>query len=275
MALRFSHRLGWTILSVATLAVLIMNLSSLERQFIYFPTARLAAAPDQFGLQAEELWLHTEDGVRLQGWWLRGAGERVLVWYHGNAGNISHRLENARRFIDWFGVDIVLVDYRGYGRSEGVPSEAGLYADGRAMYDVAASRGIPPERIILFGRSLGAAVALDVALNRACAGVVLETPFLSIPSLARLHYPLIPAFLVRTRFDSERKIAQLRVPKLIVQAERDAIVPPHHARRMFELAPEPKWFYSLPRAAHNDLYESTNPEYVSAWRTFLAAATAL
>jgi uncharacterized protein len=263
-------RLVWTILAVVALGVLAMNLSWIEGRFIYFPTSRLAAAPQDYGLAAEELSLQTEDGVRLHGWWLHGEGQRVLVWYHGNAGNISHRLQNARRFVDWFGLDIVLVDYRGYGRSEGVPNEAGLYADGRAMYDVAADRGFTPDRIVLFGRSLGSAVALDVALGRESAGVVLETPFLSVPALARVHYPFLPPSLVRTRFDNEQKIAHLHTPKLIVEAERDTIVPPSQVRRLFDLAPEPKHLFSLPGAAHNDIYATADPGYVAAWRSFLA-----
>ncbi|MBI3973927.1 MAG: alpha/beta hydrolase [Chloroflexi bacterium] len=251
--------------------IVLVGLMWMESRLIYFPAAHHVALPEHYGLKAEELWLRADDGVRLHGWYIRGIGERALVWFHGNAGNVSHRLENAKRLVDWFGLDIVLVDYRGYGRSEGVPSEAGLYADGRAMYQAARDRGFAPERIVLLGRSLGAAVALEVALDHACAGVVLETPFLSVPALARVHYPIVPTFLVRTQFDSGRKIARLRVPKLIVQAERDEIVPIAHSERLFDLAPEPKRFYVLPGATHNAIYDMSDPGYVAAWRSFLAS----
>lgn len=263
------------LLALVVPGTLLLPIMGIESHFIYFPVARHVALPPQVGLQADELWLRTEDGVRLHGWWLRGTGQRALVWFHGNAGNVSHRLENARRFVDWFGMDIVLVDYRGYGRSEGTPSEAGLYADGRAMYQAALDRGFLPEQIVLFGRSLGGAVALDVALERACSGVVLETPFLSVTALARTHYPFVPPFLIRTRFDNERKIGRLQVPKLLVQAERDEIVPLPHVERLFTLAPQPKRFYLLRGASHNDLYQSTDEGYVDAWRSFLGGLPGL
>ncbi len=258
--------------ALAALGAVVLVLALMEARFIYFPSRRLVAGPEQYGLRSDELWLTADDGVRLHGWWLHGQGQRVLIWFHGNAGNISHRLENARRFIDWFGVDVLLVDYRGYGRSEGSPGEAGLYADARAMYDAAAGRGFRPEQIVLLGRSLGTAVAADLAIKRPCAGAVLETPFLSVPALARVHYPFVPAFLIRTRFDTASKIGRLAVPKLIVQAERDEIMPPEHARRLFELAPEPKWFYVLRGAHHNDIYQTVDPGYVAAWRSFLEEA---
>jgi fermentation-respiration switch protein FrsA (DUF1100 family) len=262
------HAAGLALLAcVALLAGLIL----MEARFIYFPQKALVAHPAAFGLKADDLWLRTGDGVRLHGWWIYGAGERVLVWYHGNAGNISHRLENARLLVERLGLDVVLVDYRGYGRSEGAPSEPGLYQDGRTMYQAVAGRGFRPEQIVLFGRSLGAAVAVDVALDRPCGAVILETPFLSVPALARRFYPFIPGFLIRTRFDSERKIARLTAPKLILHAERDEVVPLAHTQRLFALAAPPKRFHLIPGASHNDTYVVGGDEYVEVWRRFLAA----
>ncbi|MGH2350211.1 MAG: alpha/beta hydrolase, partial [Chloroflexota bacterium] len=255
---------------VALLAVMV----AFEGRFIYFPQATLVAGPEAYGLAHTELWLQAPDGVRLHGWWLHGRGERMLVWYHGNAGNVSHRLENASRFVDRFGLDIVLVDYRGYGRSEGTPSESGLYADGRAMYQVAVDHGFRPEQIVLFGRSLGAAVAVDVALDHPARALVLEMPFLSVPAMARAHYPFVPAFLIRSRFDSEAKIGRLAMPKLIIQAERDEIVPPGHARRLLDVAAPPKRLYVLPGAFHNDVYRTTSADYFDTWRRFLASLPA-
>lgn len=250
----------------------------LEDRFLYFPLRRLDALPAEYGLRSEELSPIASDGVRLHGWWIHGGGDRVLLLFHGNAGNVSHRLDRAKLFVEKLGVDLFLVDYRGYGRSAGRPSEAGLYRDGLAIYDAALERGFPAERIVLFGESLGCAVAVEVALARqgdrgteGPAGVALETPFLSVPALARVHYPFVPAFLVRSRYDTQSKIARVRSPKLLVAAALDDIAPPGHARRLFELAKPPKELLVVPGAGHNDAYVAGGEEYLAVWRRFLDA----
>ena len=245
---------------------------ALESSFLYFPSRTLDMQPRDYGLDADEVRLVATDGVRLHGWWLRGRGERALVWFHGNAGNISHRLDNAKRLIDRFGLDILLVDYRGYGLSEGRPGEAGLHKDGLAMYDEAARRGFPPEHIVLFGRSLGAAVAVEVGLQRPSAAMILETPFLSVPAMARVHYPFVPAALIQSRFDIETRIASVEGPKLILHGDRDEIVPLAHAQRIFELARPPKRFYLIRGASHNDTYIVGGEEYFGVWKEFLKSA---
>jgi hypothetical protein len=246
-------------------------MSLLEDRFLYFPLRRLDAFPADYGLSSEELSPIASDGVRLHGWWIRGGGDRVLLLFHGNAGNVSHRLDRAKLFAESLGIDLFLVDYRGYGLSAGRPSEAGLYRDGFAIYDAALERGFPAERIVLFGESLGCAVAVEVALARPCAGVVLETPFLSVPALAREHYPFVPGFLVRSRYDTGSKIARVGQPKLLVAAALDDIAPAAHALRLFELAKPPKELLVVPVAGHNDTYVAGGEEYLAAWRRFLDA----
>ena len=209
--------LGW----LALVALLVLQ----ERRLLFFPARALAAAPADYGLAAEELALRTADGVMLHGWWIEGPGDRVLIWYHGNAGNIGDRLHNARWFVDRLGVSVVLVDYRGYGRSGGSPDEAGVYADGLAVYDAVAARAVRPERIVLFGRSLGGAVALEVALHRRAGAIALESVFRSVRALAREHYPFVPGSLVRTRMDNVSKIARVGAPVLVLHGDRDSIVP--------------------------------------------------
>jgi uncharacterized protein len=248
---------------------IVLMLRSLEAGLIYFPEREYAVLPEDLGLRAETMSLESEGGARLAGWWIHGNGKRALLFFHGNAGNASHRLERARLLVDSLGLDVALVDYRGYGRSTGRPDEKGLYADGEAIYREALRRGFDAGRIVLFGESLGCAVAVETALRHPGGAVILETPFLSVPAMARAIYPFVPTFLVRTRFDNEAKVRALRVPKLIVAAERDNVVPPDHARRLFEAAAPPKEMYVIPGATHNDTYVVGGREYVEVWRKFL------
>jgi len=173
---------------VAT-AALVLMLNALESSFIYFPQKAYAARPEDLGLRAETLSLESAGGVRLQGWWIHGGGRTALLFFHGNGGNISHRLERAKLLVESLGLDVVLVDYRGYGASGGTPGESGLYADGEAIARAARDRGFGPERTVLFGESLGCAVAIETALRQPCRAVILETPFLSIAAMAKAIYP--------------------------------------------------------------------------------------
>ncbi len=257
-------------LAVAAAALLWAGMN-FEETFLYFPTRALAGSPRDHGLEAEDLQPEAEDGVRLFGWWIRGEGKRAVLFFHGNAGNAADRLDRARILHDRFGLDIFLVDYRGYGGSAGSPSEAGLARDARAVYLAATSRGFPPERIVAFGESLGSAVAVGLAAERPCGGVILETPFLSIREMARRHYPFVPAVFIRTRFDNGARIGAIAVPKLFLIAERDEIVPPEQGRRLFELAPPPKTLYVIPEAGHNDTYLTGGEAYWKAIGEFLAS----
>ena len=263
-----------TALSVAGFAamgwlVLVALLALQERRLIFFPTRTLAGAPADLGLRAEELAITAADGVTLHGWWIAGPGRRVLIWYHGNAGNIGDRLHNARWFVDRLGVDVVLVDYRGYGRSGGRPDEAGVYLDGLAVYDAVAARPVPVEDIVLFGRSLGGAVAIETALRRPAGAVVLESVFRSVPALAREHYWFVPSAVIRTRMDNESKIGRIDVPTLVLHGDRDAIVPIAHGRRLFELAARPAAFHVIEGAGHNDTWPVGGRRYAEAWSAFL------
>lgn len=264
-------RLALTALAVALLLVLLAAVVLVARQgsLIFFPDRTLHAEPPQYGLSAEPLSLTTDGGATLRGWWIRGAGRTALLYFHGNAGNIGDRLERTKLLVNELGLDVVLVDYRGYGLSGGRPTEAGLYADGVAVYDAAIARGFPARRIVAFGESLGGAVALETALRRPCAGLILEAPFLSVNAMARHHYPWLPSFLVNLRFDNGAKIPNVPVPKLIAQAEHDEVVPPSQTRRLFELAAPPKTYFVIPGATHNDTYGAGGRAYLEAWKRFL------
>ena len=241
-----------------------------EARFIYFPSHGYEASPQQYGLHAETVEIAASDGVRLRGWWVRGGGRMALLYFHGNAGNVSHRLDRTRTLVEALDVDVALVDYRGYGRSDGRPGEAGLYADGEAIYAEARARGFSPDRIVLFGESLGSAVAIETALRQPARALILEAPFLSVRRMARALLPIVPTFLLRTRFDNESKIGRIGIPKLVAGSDRDDVVPFSQTRRLFELAAEPKTLHVVRGASHNNIYIVGGREYLDAWKTFLA-----
>lgn len=226
-------------------------LSRLVDRAIFQPSPGVDLRPADVGLEGEEVFVTAEDGVRVHGFWLPapGGATRALLFFHGNAGNASHRLPNAAELVR-LGTHVLLMDYRGYGRSEGSPSEQGVYADARAaLAYLVGARGIPPERVVLFGRSLGGAVAVDLARGRDLAGVILESTFTNVADAAgRLPF----ASLLRDRFASDRKIDELRAPLLFFHGDRDGIVPHALGRKLFERAPEPKRFETLEGAGHND-----------------------
>ena len=265
----FRRTMSIALIAVMCWLALVAWLALNERRLLFFPARTLAAEPADFGLRAEELTITTEDGVTLHGWWIAGSGDRVLIWYHGNAGNIADRLPNARWFVEQLGVSVVLVDYRGYGRSAGTPDEAGVYRDGLAIYDAAVARGVAARDIVLFGRSLGGAVATEVALRRPAGALVLEAAFRSARAMARVHYWFVPSALVRTRLDNESKIGRVTVPTLFLHGDRDRIVPLDHSRRLFERAARPAHFHVVEGAGHNDTYLVGGALYADVWRAFL------
>jgi fermentation-respiration switch protein FrsA (DUF1100 family) len=243
-------------------------LNGLEASFIYFPQRAYAARPEDFGLDADALSLASAGGVRLQGWWIHGDGRTALLFFHGNAGNISHRLDRAKLLVQSLGLDVFLVDYRGYGRATGNRTRTACMPTGRPSSARPANGGSRPTgssslRISrLRGRDRDGAAA-------SCRGVTPETPFPSIAAMAKAIYPFLPRFVIRTRFDNEAKIPRVTEPKLIVAAERDEVVPPGHARRLFELAAMPKDFYVIPGATHNDTFIAGGQAYVEVWRKFV------
>lgn len=226
------------------------------------------------GLPLEEVWFQAEDGTKLFGWYVQSsAASPVLLWCHGNAGNIIHRLENLAELYR-LGLSVFLFDYRGYGRSQGKPSEEGLSQDALAAYRyVTETRGVRPERLVLFGRSLGAAVAAEVASRKPAAGLILETPFPSLAAMARTHYLGLPMhWLLSGRFPLSERLARISVPVLVIHGDRDDIVPIALGREVFEAAREPKSFYVIEGADHNNTYQVGGRAYFQRLRRFIAEA---
>jgi len=240
---------------------------AIERGLIYHPVRELPGDPSSIGLPFRDVAFPAQDGTRLHGWLVGGRTATTLLWCHGNAGNIGHRLDNIRLFVEQLGVGVFIFDYRGYGRSAGVPTEAGLVSDALGARAALLREGVAADQIVFFGRSLGAAVAIDLALVHPPRALILESPFLSVPAMANRVLPGIGS-LLRTRWDSIGKIPRLRAPLLILHGDRDEVVPYAHGQALFAAAPEPKIFYTIGGASHNDTYLA-GPDYWDTWRRFL------
>jgi fermentation-respiration switch protein FrsA (DUF1100 family) len=243
----------------------------LVESMIFYPVPGVDITPEQLGVSGEEVFFTTEDGVRIHAFYLPAPGaRRALLFLHGNAGNASHRLPNAAELVN-LECSVLVIDYRGYGLSEGRATEAGVYADARAgLAHLVEQRGFPENRIIVFGRSLGGAVAVDLAQGREFAGVILESTFPSIADVAS-NGPAGALFgaLAGKRFDSASKIGRIRAPLLYFHGDRDGVIPYELGRRLFDIAPEPKAFETVHGAGHNDLTQIGGRPYFERIRRFL------
>jgi len=237
---------------------------------LYHPTPGVDIDPRRAPVPVEEVFLDTEDGVRIHAFYLpHPQASRAILFLHGNAGNASHRIPNAV-LLQQLGAHVLLLDYRGYGRSQGSPSEKGLLADARAgLAHLEEQRGIPARQVVLFGRSLGGAVAVQLARDRELAGVILESTFSSLSDTAAAHMGRPIGYLVRGRYDSRAAIESVRAPLLFFHGDRDTIVPYELGQRLFEAAPEPKRFETLPGAGHNDTVEVGGRPYLARIGAFL------
>jgi fermentation-respiration switch protein FrsA (DUF1100 family) len=235
----------------------------IENSFIFFPETHFDYGPGAFNLEYKDAFFQTEDGIALHGWHFPLKGEfPTLLFCHGNAGNISHRLDNIKLLLNQE-LQVFIFDYRGYGKSSGKPSENGLYLDGLAAYDYLVEKeGIPPGNVIPFGRSLGAAVAMEIALKREVRSIILESAFTSTKDMARtmVFFRLI-SFLLPTRYNNLKKIDRIAVPKLIIHGTRDEIVPFSMGKKLFEAARNPKAFFPVDDAGHNDTFIIGGNEY--------------
>lgn len=235
-----------------------------EDSFIYFPErGGVGRSP------AEDVFLEASDGVRLHGWYAPAPeGRPTLLWFHGNAGNLECRREMFQR-LRATPAGVFLLDYRGYGRSEGKPSEEGLYRDARAAWEWLAAR-TPPRRIVVFGKSLGSAPACELACQVPCGGLILQSAFTSAPDMAWRVLPLFPArWFMRTKFDNLSKIPRIACPKLFLHSRSDEIVPFAMGERLFAAAGDPKEAAWFDGAGHNDLWIVREREYFERLARFL------
>lgn len=237
---------------------------------VFYPYAQLETTPLAWGLPFEDVSLVTEDGIRLHGWYLpRPSATKTLLFFHGNGGNISHRGESLAIF-HRLGLNVLIIDYRGYGKSEGSPDEQGLYLDAEAAWRyLTEERGIAADRIIIFGRSLGGAVATYLASEVSPAALILESTFTTGRDMAGHIYPILSHVLyLRYRFDSEAHIRRLRSPLYMAHSPNDEIIPYSLGRKLYEVAPQPKRFFEM-RGSHNYGFMQSQPFYEEGLRDFI------
>ena len=262
-----------------------------EDKLIYFPSKYpdgfwevndIAAREGEVIPKVEDCFFETTDGVRLHGWYCaphRKAGgslvpvesQMVLLWFHGNAGNITYRYEMIRKMME-LPAQVFIIDYRGYGKSGGHPTEQGLYLDARAAWDYLTNgRGVPAQRIIVFGKSLGGAPAIDLASQVEPAGLIVQSSFSSAGDMAAVVLPFLPRVLLHTKMDSVSKLDRVRCQKLFIHSRADEVVPYELGRRLYEAAREPKQFYEVQGAPHNSTDIVGGKQYFEALRNFVAS----
>jgi fermentation-respiration switch protein FrsA (DUF1100 family) len=245
----------------------------MQERMVYFPDKEIRETPANIGLQYEEILFQAQDGVSISGWYVPAEKERgAILFCHGNAGNISHRLESIKIFHD-LGMSVFIFDYRGYGKSEGRPSETGTYLDAAAAWEYLSDVKKKSSRsIIIFGRSLGGAVAAELALRKNPGGLIIESSFRSLPDLGKKFYPWLPVrLLTRFKYATIDKVASIGCPKLIVHSPEDEIVPFAHGRAIYEKAAPPKEFLKI-RGGHNEGFLVSGDMYTEGLRRFLKKA---
>ena len=264
------------VLALVGLPVGYFMLRRFEASVIFHPERAALGGEWRAPRGAEDVWFVTADGVRLHGWLFRSGVEpaaATVIYFHGNGGNLS--------YCDWVGealarrgFDVLLFDYRGYGRSGGETSgERGLYADADAAYDfVTRERGVPARRVVLYGQSLGTAAAADVASRRECGALVVESGLSSAADMAGVIFPWLPRFLrglTRNKLDTASKLPRVGCPVLVAHGERDEIIPVAQGRRLHEAAPEPRRLLLVPGAGHNNLPNVGGAKYIDTLADFI------
>lgn len=268
----------WTILVWIALGygLIVTLLAVFQSRLVYFPDMEreLAATPQSVGLDYEPVDLRTEDGETLHGWWLPPPGSGrpsrgTVLFFHGNAGNISHRLDYLRMF-HRLGYATLAIDYRGYGRSTGSPSEKGTYRDALAAWRwLGQARKVKPQDIVIAGESLGGGVASWLAAQHTPRALLLLSTFTSVPDLGAQIYPLLPVRLIaRIGYDNVANLRQIRAPVLIAHSPHDEIVPFRHGQALFEAAGEPKTFLEL-SGGHNQGFVHAREDWVRSVAAFL------
>jgi fermentation-respiration switch protein FrsA (DUF1100 family) len=269
--------LKFILVVVACYGVLVLVVYFMQGRMLYLPDIpgrTLVMTPADAGMDYKDVSIETTDGVTLHGWFIAGRSSRVLLFFHGNAGNISHRLDSIAQFRD-LGLSVLIVDYRGYGQSEGRTTEKGIYRDADAAWRyLIEDRGVAAGDIIIFGRSLGASVASRLAAQYQPLALIVESSFTSVPDIAQDLYPWLPArWLSRLRHATRDHVREVRCPILVVHSRDDEIIPFHHGEEIFASANEPRTLLAI-RGTHNDAFLRDERNYHAGLRGFLTGLSA-
>lgn len=248
-----------------------------QTNFIYFPSPVIETTPDAFNVDYQDVWLSVAASngkvERIHGWWIPAKpNAKVLLYLHGNGINIGANVGRAYKFHQ-LGFSVLLIDYRGYGRSEGTPTESRVYEDAAAAWDYLVKQGHHPSEIFIYGHSLGGAIAINLALQHPdAAGLIVESSFTSIEDIANLQgmFWMFPIHLIlNQRFDSISKVGALQVPVLFIHGEADFQVPASMSQQLYASAPKPKYLFLVPEAGHNNVAEIAGFQYLQAVKDFV------
>ncbi|MGD9015137.1 MAG: alpha/beta hydrolase [Candidatus Omnitrophota bacterium] len=242
-----------------------------EKKGIYYPSKEIIFSPADAGFKYEDIFFTSEDKLRLNGWFVpSGQSRGTLLFCHGNAGNISHRVEIIRIF-NQLNLNVFIFDYRGYGRSQGVPTEQGLYKDAQAAFRYLLNRGdVDQKAIIIYGKSIGANVAIKLASMVKAAALISESGFTSAYDMGRKLFPYLPIkWIITVKFDAQSAIRDITIPKLIIHSEDDEIIPFAMGKKLFEAAASPKEFYQM-QGTHNEAIFTAEQEYIRSLDSFLS-----
>lgn len=253
----------------AGLGLIYLYIKHVETKGIYFPFKEIQFTPKNIDIPFEDVYLKTKDGYKINGWFMPcKEARRTILFFHGNAGNIEHRLDKIKMLRDT-GLNIFIIDYRGYGLSQGDPSEEGLYLDAEASYDYLINeRKIDSYKIIVYGESLGCAVSVKLASEREVGALILEGAFSSAKDMAKKYYPFLPLFVFADRYNSWSRIRDINAPKLFIHSKEDEIVPINLAEKLYNAAECPKYFTEL-GGGHNTAFLDSSPDYINSIKEFI------
>ena len=253
--------------------VIILYVYFMQSSLIFYPNMpgrNLVATPKNIGLTYQDIEFLTEDNVRLHGWFIPNKKSKATVlFFHGNAGNISHRLDSIKIF-NRMELNVFIIDYRGYGQSEGKITENGTYRDADAAWKyLNDTLGINEKKIIIFGRSLGASIATRLASKHTPAALIIESGFTSVPAMAQRLYPFLPVrWLTYYKYNTKQYVKNISRPVMVAHSKDDDIIPYDEGRKIFEAAPNPKQFLVM-RGGHNDGFIVSGESYSKGLSAFI------